>query len=298
MGGIGTNYPNKKEIHRATLLVFSTYFHLSLFFPITCFLHRLLLLYYLRFFLIFFIFFIVCIVRSPSGECAHVSHLKFSLINFVLLTILEIEGHSNFRGYSCPFLSCEEKISAIMAFAAFSLISPIHPSSMRIPVNTDQQPTNRAWSHPTGGINVSGSNGIDANDLVSRMPLRDQLEMLQRRQRELLVELSNLKRDQLDQHMYARIHLNLTFRLCTQLERVLEGKDSDSRSLEVLQTISRDVLKALEQYHAPGTDDPLRFLKQRIMQNATFEDGEINCVGNSSGPSTTAEGDQCKFVQS
>lgn len=184
-----------------------------------------------------------------------------------------------------------------MAFAAFSLISPIIASTKETPVVTKQLPTNRAWLNGACANDTADYNGADKQDLASTMSgLREQVETLERRQQELLVELNNIKKDQLDQYMYARKHLNSTLRLCTQVERIIEHEDSDSRSLQVLQTISWDILKALERYHAPGSHDPLRFLKQRTVQNHSYEDEHTKSAG-SPVPSPTAEGDQWKSDQ-
>lgn len=189
--------------------------------------------------------------------------------------------------------SVRKRAPVVMAFAAFSLISPITPSAKEAPVTTKQLPPNQAWSNGACASNIAGSNGADKHDLVSTISdLREEVKILERRQRELLVELDNIKKDQLDQYMYARKHLNFTLRLCTQVERIIEREDSDSCSLEVLQTIGWDILKALERYHAPGTNDPLRFLKQKKIHNAIREDEQTKSARDSPVPSPTAEGDQ------
>lgn len=180
-----------------------------------------------------------------------------------------------------------------MAFAAFSLISPIHPSSKEAPVSKENQSKNRAWSSGPYAGDTAGSKDIEEHELTSSVAnLRQEVEILGRRQRELLTELNVIREDQMDQYLYARKHLSSTLRLCTQVERIIEHEDSNSRSLEVLQVISRDILKVLERYHAPGTNDRFRFLKQRKIQNAICEDEQMNYAGNFPITSPTAESTQ------
>ena len=196
-----------------------------------------------------------------------------------------------------------------MAFAAFSLISPLVPSAREASVTPKQLPTNRTQSNGTYGGDIAGSNVADRNDLVKIISqLREEVKNLDKRQQELLDELEDIKNDQMNEYVYARKHLTYTSKLCKQVERIIKRKegdvpslqveqiikpeDSDAESLKVLRKIDSDISDALKRYYAPGSNDPLRFLKRRAQQIAAYEGKQTKSGVDSPVPSPTAEGDQ------
>lgn len=134
----------------------------------------------------------------------------------------------------------------------------------------------------TGDMAVDSD--IDDRALVKM--LRKEIGVLKESQHQMQVEMHNIRNDQLDQYMYARKVLNFTLRLSTQVERIMEREDTYSRSLEGLQSIGRDILKALETYHAPGSNDPLRFLKQKTMQSVMYKQEQVLNSGSPTGDAT------------
>lgn len=57
-------------------------------------------------------------------------------------------------------------------------------------------------------------------------------------------------------------------------------EDARSQSLEQLKNIRHDIIKSLERYHAPGTRDPLRFIRQRTGVNVIYDDEQVTHWGN------------------
>lgn len=188
------------------------------------------------------------------------------------------------RGYPWLFSPFETGILAVMAFAAYSLISPTIAFSLQeSSVASSQVPPHHGKLNGASTSDTTGLGDHHEHTLLRTVSeLRDTVKVLEESQRELLEELRTIKNDQLDSYMYARKHLSFTLRLCTQVERILEQEDSKSRSLKVLQAIGEDILNALERYHAPGSGDPLRFIKQRTMQPSFYEQDYINHSWNSS----------------
>lgn len=201
-----------------------------------------------------------------------------------------------------------------MAFAAFSLISPLIPSTREASVTPKQLPTNETRANGTYGGDIIGSNGADRNDLVNTISqLREEVKTLEKRHQALLDELEHIKRDQMDEYVYARMHLTYTSKLCQQVERIIKRKesdvpslrvkqvikpeDSDAESLKVLRKIDSDISEALKRYYAPGSNDPLRFLKQRALRIANNKAKQTKSAGDSPVPSPTAEGDQWRSIQ-
>lgn len=190
----------------------------------------------------------------------------------------------------------------VMAFAAYSLLSPTIAFPLQeSSVASSQFPPHHGKLNATPASYVTGLGDHNQHALLRTVSdLRNDVKILEESQRELLEELRSIKKDQLDSYMYARKHLSFTLRLCTQVERILEHEDSEPRSLKVLQAIGQDVLNALERYLAPGSGDPLRFIKQKTMQPPVYEQDHINHSWNSSViPSPTAENyprDQWKSV--
>jgi hypothetical protein len=126
----------------------------------------------------------------------------------------------------------------------------------------------------------------DIHDRAMVKMLQKEVGALKDSQRQMQVEIHNIRNDQLDQYLYARKLLNFTLRLTNQVERMMEREDTYSRSVEGLQTIGRDILKALETYHAPGTNDPLRFLKQKTMQNVMYKQEQVIASVSHTGAAT------------
>ncbi len=150
---------------------------------------------------------------------------------------------------------------------------------------------------------MAAPNDIDKRVLLRSVEeLKKEVKILEQSQQALLAEINTVKKDQFDHYVYARKQLNFTLRLCTQVERIIDQEGIDSRSLELLQAIGRDILKTLERYHAPGTSDPLRFQKQRNMKMLVCIEEQMNHSGclPPTKPFPTAEnatGEQCKSVQ-
>lgn len=173
-------------------------------------------------------------------------------------------------------------------------------------------------------------NNVKIGSASTISQLWEELKTLEERQQELRAELNYVRKDQMDQYVCARRHMHYTSKLCEQVERIIikrkqsdapalqagqsvrredgdawssqveqiiKSENGDAQILKVLREIDSNILKTLEQYYAPGSNDPRRFQKQIALQKASYEAMQTKSAGHSPVPSPTAEGNQWKSVK-